>query len=335
MKAPGTDRHGCTGWSSVPGFAAADVKKWGFNSARLNITWANLEPRAPDMSALGVVHQWNMGYVRAIDAAIASFKSHGLAVILQMTQFKWSPAFKDIRVSARGTACEGSGMPSWLYPAGGGLKEMVNAEKGFFVHGRNQGAFAAALKFVAKRYRKNKDVVGFDVLNEPYDLLSSTYYPNVKSLTPAKLKLVKFDQKMGKAVHAASSRYLVFLEDHKSPRTGRWALTHKPKVPHQVLVDHFYASRWRPDGRNQMVKTKALAKRWNDPLWIGEWTVFGRAIDITARSTWKRSTKAFLRYARKYGLGWAVWVYGPNNFQKASNIRRPKTGLVKLLRTYG
>ena len=39
----------------------------------------------------------------------------GIAVVLSMIQSQWSPAFHDVPTPF-GIACQGEGMPAWLYP---------------------------------------------------------------------------------------------------------------------------------------------------------------------------------------------------------------------------
>lgn len=88
----GTSADGCGSWYPVQDFTAGDVRIWGFNSVRLNISWANLEPDPPNEDG---THNWNEEYLAALDQAIQSFADKGVAVILQMYQVRWSPAFKD------------------------------------------------------------------------------------------------------------------------------------------------------------------------------------------------------------------------------------------------
>ena len=76
---------------------------------RLNISWADLEP---------VKGHWNKPYLHAIDHAIAGFRHKGIAVILQMYQVGWSPAFLNLTPKHHPTVQpQGVGMPEWLYPA--------------------------------------------------------------------------------------------------------------------------------------------------------------------------------------------------------------------------
>src|ERR1035437_425829 len=69
------------------------IKSWGFNFVRLLISWANLEPTIPIDSNGIVVHHWNQTYLDSLDIIVSKFGSRGIALILSMHQWAWSPFF--------------------------------------------------------------------------------------------------------------------------------------------------------------------------------------------------------------------------------------------------
>src|SRR4051794_9988701 len=73
---------------------AGMISSEGFNAIRLGISWANIEPTAPTVNGDGsLTHHWNETYLRSIDAVVADYQAAGVAVILEMHQSQWSPAF--------------------------------------------------------------------------------------------------------------------------------------------------------------------------------------------------------------------------------------------------
>src|SRR6185437_4068751 len=101
-------------WRVPPKDAAKNIASWGFNTVRLNLGWANLEPTAPTQSVGGLVHHWAMDYVQAVKDTVRSLAAQKLTVILDPAQYQWSSAFK--QSAGQQVACEGYGMPAWLNP---------------------------------------------------------------------------------------------------------------------------------------------------------------------------------------------------------------------------
>jgi hypothetical protein len=317
-----TSRRGCSSWHPIPEFASADVRRWGFNSVRIPISWANLEP------AKGT---WNREYLQALDEAVEGFTSRGVAVILEMKQVRWSPAFGNLPLPGGRRMCEGWGMPHWLYK-GGGLKAMVAAQKRFFIRGQHQPAFRRAWRFVARRYANNRMVVGAGILNEPYALLTGNY-PGARRLRPRDLKLAAFYERTGRAIHRANPRMLLIFQEFRSRRLNMWSLTRKPRLNRAVMDNHFYAANWQPQGRQWLDQAHRRARAWNVPLWLGEFMVFNRSVGYPDRRGWAPMTRKMLTYAKRRGIGWAVWLYGPGAFQRPTDIRTPKHRLLPVLRS--
>src|SRR5262245_981132 len=107
---PGDGRHGCPSWEPPTPAESANVRQGGFNEVRVSFSWANLEPAPPR----GGVHAYNLAYVRALQRTVAGFTGRGVAVVLEMAQSSWSPAFAVQGVNH--VKC-GVGMPTWLYHA--------------------------------------------------------------------------------------------------------------------------------------------------------------------------------------------------------------------------
>jgi hypothetical protein len=289
----------------------SNLGKWGFNSVLLYISWANVEPRHPTWRGHWV-HHYNRRYLRALDGVVHRYARHRVKVILDMANNRWSSAFTKMKLPNGSYVPCGFGAPKWLYPRGGGLRSMVRAEKRFFTHpgGRTQRWFAKAWRVVAHRYRRTPAVIGANVIHEAYDLLVQDY-PLTGGLGPRDMKLAKFYERAGRAIHRGNRHLLIFTGDYLDRKTKRFALVRKPRVSHAVWDSEFYAANWNPQGLNRMRAFHRRAARWHRPMWIEEFTAFL----TTGRATWGYDTRGYLSYTKSRHIGWSFMPYTrlPNN----------------------
>jgi hypothetical protein len=302
---------GCDGWVAPSQADLDNIAGAGFNAVRLAFSWANLEPKPTPSAADGSLrHVYDQRYLAALDDAIDAFTSKGVAVVLDLHQVRWSPAFKDLPVFGHPRGfCQGRGLPDWLYPNGGGLEAMVAAERSFF-GGSDPDAVRGmedTWRFLAGRYASNPLVIGADLLNEPYDLLTAPY-PDVSDLSPADLDLAGFYERLGDTVHEVAPTWLLFVEENLSRRTGRFALIRKPDLSNMVLAPHFYQATWDQVGIDRLERYLEKSRTWEVPLWLGESTRYaldpGWASSLTQNLDWYKDREA----------GWALWSYMPGWF---------------------
>jgi hypothetical protein len=322
-------------WALPRADLATDVKAAGFNSVRLGISWANLEPTAP----VGTKHTWNQVYLQALDTDIQRFTSVGVSVIIEMHQSQWSPAFKHFKPpnSDRAPECEGIGMPTWLYPGTpeGLVPDAAKCE--FFVNKKRAGVpvapldgFVEAWKFVAARYASNPGVIAADMLNEPG--WSKTCHPPTDTL-------VRFHERVGQAIHQANARLLLIAEDGTLSYylTRGFAMTRKPNVPNLVFSWHWYPPNWdrTRQGRRHETGKESLqahadrAREWGVPFWVGEFNAFNQAFNNPAVRTdknWKADTLAMMAWAKAAGVGWSFYAFDVGS---GGSLVDPLTGKAK------
>lgn len=299
----GMNRTARGGWS-VPTEATYDnVAAWGFNSVRVPITWANLEPeppgRAPDGS---LIHRYDIAYLEAIDAIVGEFEERGIAVILVMSQWHWSPAFRVIEEDGR--VVWGKGMPAWLYPDGIPM-EIGEAKREFFANedGVWEG-FIDAWKVVAARYANEPTVVGFDVLNEPY-------YEKPWFSGPEELHLPDLYERIGRAIREVNPSVLLIFEDSQYRPGLPFALEEPPAFRDVVYSFHLYTDNWDPEGVDRYEAFWDRAKAWNVPMWIGEFNRFGKHPD--SMPDWSGQLELMLARFEEEGVSWSYWSYhGPD-----------------------
>jgi cellulase (glycosyl hydrolase family 5) len=304
----GRDPSRCRAPEAPPPDSYPNLRSWRFNSVLLYISWANVEPTKPTTVNGVLRHHYSAKYLNALADVVRKFASHRVKVILAMGNNRWSSAFTDLKLPNGITVPCGSGMPAWLYPNGGGLRDMVIAEERFFSSDKYQGWFAKAWKKVAGRYRSNRGVIGAMVLHEAYDLLAQPY-PGTAGLRPADLRLARFYERTGRAIRRADRHLLILTPDQKDWETGRFALTRKPKVANAVYDFEFFAPNWRTSGRPRMVAYWNRARAWHRPAWAEEFYAFLPTSGGNPAPTWDENTRKFLGYARDRHIGWSYAPY--------------------------
>jgi len=309
---------GCKGYGPpLPG-AYANIAAWGFNSVRLPIAWADLEPTPPTTGPTGVVHHhYNQAYVSLVDQVVHGFEGHGVAVILDMHQAYWSPAFKHLRTHG-GSMCQGTGMPAWLYHTSSNQQDVGPAELSFFANkGPAQAGFLDAWRFFARRYANDRMVIGADMLNEP---VTHRMFP------PSQLHLNLFYAHAGQAIRSVNPHLLLIFEDNNYLGTNGFALTGPVPFENAVYSFHLYA-RTIALGMRESEAYWARAKDWNVPLWNGEWDLFDASSSTPHDPTWQGDTRTAMAFYRQNGIGWAIWTYAHDSFLTAAG-EQPKPGML-------
>jgi hypothetical protein len=294
------------GWRPPNPSEYAEVRRWGFNSVRLGLSWANLEPTPPRTDAAGnVVHRWNRPYLAALDRAVAGFTNAGVAVVLDMHQNHMSAAF----AHPAPDRCEGSGFPVWLYPHAS--VGPAQAQCDFFA-GRTQSGvpidiqsgYTKAWIEVAHRYAANRLVVAADLFNEP----SVGKCPG--------LDVTSFYRALGTRIRRADPHLLLICEDGTG-RNGLYALRRPVGVPGWVYSFHLYLR--AGDSVSAVIGARlARASTWQVPVWVGELGLYQRG-QATLPANAERQLRTTVVYLRRHQAGWAFHQYAGGG---AALIRR-------------
>ncbi len=187
-------------------FTAADAQtlaELGFNVVRLGVIWEGLEPGPPGarpneplycaphrrgsrFPRLGRAEPYDPGtvaaYLERTDVIVRLLADAGLRVIIDMHSDVWGSAFANPRGT---TPWNGEGAPPWATctgrahfsaPPGWGSaytsRAVQTAIHHFFandVRADLQWQYARVWRAVAGHYRGNRDVIGYEVYNEPDD----------------------------------------------------------------------------------------------------------------------------------------------------------------------
>lgn len=305
----------CGGWRILPSDEFDLIRSWGFNSVRIGIAWSNLEPTAPQDGH----HTYNQQYVDYLDTVVKAFTDRGVAVIIQMAQSKWSPAFTNIPAPG-GTRCRGYGMPTWLYPDAASIT-IGQAKTRFFSSDSMQAGYAGAWAYIAGRYASNPMVVGLDMLNEPY----------LNPGAPANAyHLDAFYAKLGTAIRAVNRQALLIFQDTQDQGNGEFGVTTPPPFRGVVYSFHLYVDAWQPQGLERTQVYLARSRTWDVPLWIGEFNAFGGAGDDPQNSDWQSDLRSMMDFCRAQDIGWSLFAY-TNGKLLASGTSLPQSGLLPLL----
>jgi endoglycosylceramidase len=307
----------CGGWRILPSDEFDLIQAWGFNSVRIGISWSDLEPSPPQDGE----HAYNQPYVTYLDSVVKAFTDRGIAVILQMAQSKWSPAFTNIPVRD-GVRCRGYGMPGWLYPDASSIS-IGEAKARFFASSSMQQGYADAWSYVAGRYTGNPMVVGLDMLNEPY------LNPSV---APSSIHLNAFYATLGAAIRAVNRHALLIFQDTQDRGDGAYGVTTPPPFTGVVYSFHLYVDAWRPTGLDRAQRYVARARAWGVPLWIGEFDAFGGASDAARDLQWQADVQAMMGFCREHDVGWSLFAYADGKLlQPGTSVPRP--GLLPILQS--
>jgi Cellulase (glycosyl hydrolase family 5) len=312
---------GCTGWASPEPIVYDNLKKWGFNSVRLSITWANLEPTRPVMVGRVAVHRWNYDYVRAVDQAVSNITSRGMAVIMELSQDRWSPAFDRYP----GRPCPGRGLPAWLYEHTR-MNTITKAEAAFYADRyKVQEQYVEAWRFVAARYAKQPLVVAADMFNEPFI--------TAKAMAPQQENLWTMYHKIGTAIRDEDPDImLLFQNSFDLGHVADFALQTPPPFPNSVYEFHFYAARWDSEGLEKVHRYERQAQQWGVPLYVGEFNAFryGNESKPPAKH-WRRDTETMLAYYKAHDISWTYYAYNGGNTIVIPGTDTPLPNLLPVL----
>jgi hypothetical protein len=313
---------GCKGWVEPDSEELDNIESWGFNSVRLAVSWANLEPSPPVTGADGLPqHRYDQAYLQALDRTISGFTSGGVAVVLSMIQSQWSPAFHDVPTPF-GIACQGEGMPAWLYP-NATLDTQPSARRAFFLDEAGvQAGYVHAWRAVASRYAADPLVVGADMFNEPYTL---------GRFPISDLHLDRLYARLGSAIREADPDIVLIFQDSNFHGPGTLALSAPPPFRNEVYEFHLYEPVWRPQGLDRAQVYTQRAAQWNVPLWLGEFDAFFYASRLPPDPNWMSDTQDMLSYLREHGVGWALWQYSRGALLTPHGD--PKPGLLEVLQS--
>jgi endoglycosylceramidase len=314
----------------LPVLADADVKRitvdWGFDFVRLLVFWDAIEPTAGTIDG---------AYLDAVAQRVAMLGAAGVSVLLDMHQDVYAAKF----------CCDGA--PSWaivddgqpfalqsLWSANYLQPAVTRAFDHFWnadgSHPELQDHYASAVKALAARFAGDPNVVGYDLMNEPFpgsqfDLSEALFRssPEDGGMSAAfdRASLGPFYQRLLGAIREVDPDHYVFFEPrYAAPANG--SPSYLPALvdpragePHVVYAPHLYSTAVEANGAyaagDQTIPSWEAARSaeratLKAPLVLGEWGL-----------AWKNTNAArfvdeLLAMADRAGAGWAYWSYDPS-----------------------
>jgi endoglycosylceramidase len=295
------------------------IKDSGFNSVRLLTHWEAVMP-GPG--------QVDRDYLQVYSDEVSKLTAAGLLVVVDMHQDVWGDPF-------------GNGAPAWACPDE--LKEgytpvspwwmnyfepQVEACFDLFWSDESlQDDFAAAWQEVAALVCDNPDVVGFDLINEPWPgsgLSDSTFDDKI---------LYRFYRRIMNAIEEVCPGRVFFLEPSRGYDFGLIDPIEFDEVDRRrvVLAPHFYPPAVHEPGREYDGDAAALEEGWLSlyqtyldqgvPMWFGE---FG---GITSNPGFDVYMQHMTALFYKHFTGSALWAfsYGDEGFSllDSAGVRKP------------
>ncbi len=259
----------------IPTFDGGDADKirdLGFDVVRLPINWSGVEPTRGTYSK---------AYLDRVAAVVDLCAARGTLVLLDFHQDAFS---KEIGQD---------GAPRWVldlllgpngYPyLGGPLTDLgtrrlapytLAAFGKFDANDQDvQTLYAKAVAVVAKRFRRSRAVVGYEIMNEPLATLDAA----------GEAELLALDTRVTQAIRHVDRRHLVFFEPNSLRNLANQAPMPSAPFPDRraVYAPHIYTYVF--DGKtyagddsalvDSMQKAANEAAAWGTPLFVGEYGI--------------------------------------------------------------
>ena len=368
--------------ASDPGrrFTAADARtlaRLGFNIVRLGIIWEGLEPgratvvpndprycdphrRGTSFPSLGSADPYDPATVRAYlartDKIVALLARAGIRVVIDMHQDAWGSAFY---YATGATPWNGEGAPPWATCTGRtrftlpitwgdvyGVRAVQTAIHHFWandVRADLEGQFARVWQAVARHYRDDADVIGYEVTNEPNDFLSRRFDAELQcdyggpvheprscaASRPAALR----DGLIG-AIQAVDPTHVVLFEPSGASNYGaseRIGITEPLRFSGVALAFHVYGSVAAQLRQTRKERDHTRTDQPGGPPWIMD--EFGASNNASASAE-------TVSLADDANLSWAYWeafqlhdptAGGPEEGLLDEQTRRPYPAMARAL----
>ena len=307
--------------------AAHYANDWGFDFVRLLVFWDALEPQPGAIDS---------GYLDRVAERVAWLGAQGISVLLDMHQDVYASKF----------CCDGA--PAWAIVDDGQPFQLQSLWSANYLqpaptrafdhfwdadgsHPELQQHYLEALGALAQRFAQDPNVVGYDVINEPFpgsdfDVTEALFRrtPDDGGTSKAfdEALLGTFYQNAIQSVRAVDTDHYVFFEPrYAAPANGSPSFL--PKLtdprngePHLVFAPHLYSTTVEAsnaygsdDPTISMWEAARTAERTalGVPIVMGEW---GLAWSNTNAAAFVDQLVAMADHA---GVGWCYWSADPSD----------------------
>ena len=275
------------------------LKKWGINLVRFVVAWEGIEPRK---------REYDYTYLAKMCSHIKYLGSIGIDVIIDLHQDAYARKYA------------GNGFPAWAcMDEGASFKEQrpwymnylqpatIMAFRNFWKSDDLQYRYMLMLRTVYRQIKDMDNVIGIDIINEPF--------PNLPWIRRFERKyLTEFYGKAAAALLAEGCKKTLFFEPWMYTSTGMPTyLRFKYATVKKSYMPHYYAPLAERHGVYKDIDTALLkwalrikakeAQVFGTPLLFGEWGISDtcmRYLDYM---------RDFIGLCESYGASWVWWAY--------------------------
>ena len=244
------------------------LRKMGINSVRFLVIWEAIEPEKG---------KFNKQYITQVKEKIKLLKKYNMIVILDFHQDLFARMFG------------GDGAPKWAAVDNPDIKnttdgvwylnylnkDVIASFDNFWKSEELQNHYLQSMFLLIKEFQDDKNVIGIDLINEPYlGSASNTFFE--KKILP------KFYKKLILEIQKIVPEKLIFYEPSSFCNGGLPSAMPKLNFKNLVYAPHFYDRTVDVDGIYNGEKDKLLkeiaffvydSRKFDIPLWIGEWGI--------------------------------------------------------------
>jgi len=306
------------------------LKAWGFNLVRYIVLWEAIEPAR----GLGIQPQtYNTAYIQATLERLQWLKELGIDVIIDFHQDIYAKRFT------------GNGFPDWTVHDGGVpfvcqtpwnmnyfQPAVVNAYDYFWKDSELQSAYINMLQYVMAQFDGLENVIGFDVMNEPF--LSTIHSFEKKVLTD-------FYEVIQIMMNANNFKSEMCFEPEMYTSAGIPSNLKFKSDRNCLYVPHFYDAFCHQGSAykslNKAIMTRAIAikqreaQKFGVPLLIGE---FGISASVKG---YDQYLKDFVRTSNEGLFGWLYYSMdrrSQEDFGLINDDGTPSSQLMAILSVY-
>jgi aryl-phospho-beta-D-glucosidase BglC (GH1 family) len=302
--------------SQAPGVWSEAVEL-GANFVRIPVSWSEVEPVSPTSG-----HHWNTRLLGAIDREVAYFRRHGVSVLLDFHQFRWSPYFDPAA----------DGIPAWFYEARDYPRSSTGKDQAIADWWTDQAGLRAYTSFavmMAARYRSYPNVIGYELFNEPATGALGENHAATQAV-------LSWEARLREAIRDVDPLRTIFVQTRGGGDLGLADADFGVFGSLENLAIDFHSyfngepgtgysadgEQWVPDWEGTHIHSSvtyagaeekqaeflevpvAKARELGVPLLVGEWGVPNDAIGGTVYQ------RQMLRLFSRTGVSWARWDLG-------------------------
>jgi Cellulase (glycosyl hydrolase family 5) len=172
---------------------------------------------------------------------------------------------------------------------------------------KEQAHLIAIWQRLARHYKDNRTVLGYDLLNEPI--------PNYPALRPLNVKLEPLYKKLTAAVRQVDSHHILFLGG--AQWDTNFSVFGQPFDKNTAYSLHKY---WMPVEQKAVQDYVDFRERYDVPIWLGE--------SGENKNEW---IAQFVALLEKNDIGWAFWPYKKMEKDSAVVTITPPEGWDKIV----